>query len=219
VFAGVRIVFKDRIAAVTPCRAACSAAMTLLMANAFAADSLDLYAGAAVGRAELRSEETNTGNGYNPSFDADSVGWKVFAGVRVLPFVGVEAAYLDFGNPSVAPPRGIVFGSFSASTRQTAPALFGVGYLPLGPQLDLFGKVGAARLHTEDRESAAPPTCYLEACLPYTTRQDEWSTDLAYGAGAQWRIGALAIRAEYERIQATGGSPNLLSVGASWRFF
>jgi hypothetical protein len=45
-----------------------------------------------------------------------------------------------------------------------------------------------------------------------------WSTDFAYGAGVQGRIGSLAIRAEYERIIVAGGNPDILSLGATWKF-
>jgi hypothetical protein len=127
--------------------------------------------------------------------------------------------YTDFGNTNVSPPEGYILGSFSAQTKQYAATLFGVGYLPLPHQWDLYAKLGAARLRTEDRSSTLPPSCGAGAgCYPYLTSQDAWSTDLAYGVGAHRRFGPFSIRAEYERIQATGGSPNLLSVGAAWKF-
>jgi hypothetical protein len=49
-------------------------------------------------------------------------------------------------------------------------------------------------------------------------RQNQWSADFAYGAGAQLRKDNLALRFEYERIDAPGGQPDLLSVGMSWTF-
>ena len=41
---------------------------------------------------------------------------------------------------------------------------------------------------------------------------------LAYGAGVQGKWGPLVVRGEYERINAGGGDPDLLSLGAIWRF-
>ena len=59
---------------------------------------------------------------------------------------------------------------------------------------------------------ACPPVGY-GPCGPYTSRQDQSSTNFAFGVGAQARLGAFAVRAEYERISASGGDPDLLSVG------
>lgn len=44
------------------------------------------------------------------------------------------------------------------------------------------------------------------------------STNFAYGAGDQGKIGSLAIRAEYERISASGGNPDIVSLGVTWTF-
>jgi|HubBroStandDraft_1064217.scaffolds.fasta_scaffold53444_3 hypothetical protein len=35
----------------------------------------------------------------------------------------------------------------------------------------------------------------------------------------QYIIGSLGIRAEYERFEAAGGSPGLLTAGVTWTFF
>jgi opacity protein-like surface antigen len=40
----------------------------------------------------------------------------------------------------------------------------------------------------------------------------------AAGAGAQFKIGSLAVRGEYERFNAAGGNPGLLTVGIIWKF-
>jgi hypothetical protein len=44
------------------------------------------------------------------------------------------------------------------------------------------------------------------------------STNFAYGAGVQGKIGSLAIRAEYERISASGGNPDIVSLGVTSAF-
>jgi len=42
-------------------------------------------------------------------------------------------------------------------------------------------------------------------------------TRVAYGAGAQVTIAQFALRAEYERISASDGNPDLLSLSIIWR--
>ena len=105
------------------------------------------------------------------------------------------------------------------SSKESAPTLSGVGYLPLPvPFLQLYGKLGVARLHSDAQVSSIPPTCPVGfgCTVPYTVRQNQWTTDLAYGAGAQARFGSVGIRAEYERINASPGSPDLFSLGVTW---
>ena len=38
----------------------------------------------------------------------------------------------------------------------------------------------------------------------------------AAGAGVQWSFGNWAVRGEYERFDALGQHPDLLSVGVTW---
>jgi opacity protein-like surface antigen len=135
--------------------------------------------------------------------------------------LGVELAYIDFGNASGSPPPSSIFGYFKANSKETATTLSAIGYLPLPvPFLKLYGKLGAARLHTDAQVSYLPPSCpvTVNCTFAYTVRQNQWSTDFAYGAGAQARLGSISIRAEYERIGASGSDPDLFSVGVAWNF-
>jgi len=135
--------------------------------------------------------------------------------------LGIELAYMDFGNASGPPPPPSIFGYFKDNLKESATTLFGVGYLPLpAPFLQLYGTLGVARLHTETQVSYLPPSCpvSVNCTAPYTARQNQWSTDFAYGAGSQARFGSVGIRAEYERISASGGNPNLFSLGVAWIF-
>ena len=49
-------------------------------------------------------------------------------------------------------------------------------------------------------------------------RLDRTNTSFAAGAGAQYKLGAFAVRAEYERFNAAGGNPSLISLGFTWTF-
>ena len=176
------------------------------------------YAGVAIGAADVRYDYQRN-FGTTPDFDERHFGWQVFAGLRPISFAGVELAYTDFGHPSVGQ-TNFYTGS---DVKQRATSLFGVGYLPLPvPFLDLYGKVGAARLHTEATLITLPPHpigCNaIPGCFPVAYHQSESDTDLAYGAGAQAKVGGLVIRAEYERIGTGRTDPDLFSLGVAWMF-
>jgi hypothetical protein len=57
--------------------------------------------------------------------------------------------------------------------------------------------------------------CVLEGVAYGINRMD---TRFAYGIGAQVKLATFAIRAEYERIAAMGGDPDLFSFGLSWSY-
>lgn len=206
----------------------CAVAFCVASAAAIAADPLGFYIGGSVGEAHVRS--TNHLNGPPLIFDESDTGsrenhsgWKAFVGARPIPVMGIEVAYTNFGNAFAPGPPGTLFGYFSDNLKQSAITAFGVGYLPLPiPFLELYGKLGIARLNTNAQETIEPPTCpatdILPYCGPHTLRQDQWTTEFAYGAGVQGKFGQFAVRAEYERINASGGDPDLLSVGILWRF-
>jgi hypothetical protein len=185
-----------------------------------AEDPLGFYVGAAIGEAHVRAAQEIVGDtDYDYRFDALHSGWKLTAGIRPVSPLGVELEYVDFGSPSaaltLAGPGGLTQADAKALT------LFGIGYLPLPvPFLDVYGKLGIARLHTSATEVGPVPYCPGVAglCSPAASSISDGSTDFAYGAGVQGKIGALAIRAEYERISASGGSPDLISLGITWTF-
>jgi OmpA-like transmembrane domain len=198
--------------------------------SASAEGLLGLYVGGAAGAAHVRSTD-DEGVSYLPQyslrFDESRLGWKAFAGIRPISFAGVEIDYMDFGRAHAPlPPNTPPFFFLGDDAKQSAAAAFAVGYLPIPlPILDIFAKVGIARLHSEDRVTFQPEgiACPLQlidpSCgQPYTYRQNLWSTDLAYGVGAQVHMGNFSVRAEYERINASGGDPDLLSLGGTWRF-
>ena len=194
--------------------------VSLVSSMALGDDVLGFYVGGAVGEGHVRTaQEINGDTAYDYRFDAQHSAWKVFVGIRPITPLGVELGYTDFGNPS-AGLSNVLFGGLSRAD-QKAVTLFGLGYLPLPvPFLDVYGKAGAARLHTTATEVAPIPFCPagFTSCSPTSFSISDSSTHFAYGAGIQGRIGALALRAEYERINASGGDPDILSLGVAWTF-
>lgn len=88
------------------------------------------------------------------------------------------------------------------------------------PLFDVYGKAGIARLQTAVHHSVNFYCTIDSPCLPTQRplRVDRTDGRFAYGAGAQIKIAAFAVRAEYERISTRRGDPDLLSIGATWSF-
>src|ERR1700737_1632320 len=94
----------------------------------------DAYVGAGVSRARM---DDIFGSGRN--FDLNNTAWKAFIGVKPLPFLGVEADYMDLGSES----RRFGFAGLSDRGHVDAHAFsaFAVGFVPLPlPIVDIFGK-------------------------------------------------------------------------------
>jgi opacity protein-like surface antigen len=182
-------------------------------------DVLGLYVGAAFGESHLRAEKEIRGDtDYDYLLEGNHSAWKVTAGIRPISPLGVELQYIDFGNYSA----GLTNTGPGGLTEVDAKAvtLSALGYLPLPvPFLDIYGKAGVARLHVTTTEVPPVPYCPdVSGCFASTFNISDWSTNFAYGAGVQGKIGALGIRAEYERISASGENPSIASLGVTWTF-
>ncbi len=180
-----------------------------------------LYVGAAFGESHLGSEKYVQGDtDYSSLLEGHHGAWYVAAGIRPFQPLGLELQYIDFGriragSGSIAGQGGI------AAVDAKAGTLSALGYLPLPvPFLDVYGKVGVARLHETTTEIGPVPYCPVGVvpCVPGTSDISNWSTHLAYGAGVQGKIGSLAIREEYERVSAGGENPSIASLGVTWTF-
>jgi len=194
-------------------RLACVALLAWPLSRAQGADAQGFYAGATLGKGELDITTAAVSH-----FGSDHTAFKLIAGMRPVSALGVELAYVDFGRPSgqTRYPFSNVTLATDASMRGVAG--FGVLYLPL-PLLDFYLKAGLASLRTTVNTSVVRcPSGGV--CPPTAAPGGEAATDvgLAGGFGAQYRIASFDIRAEYERFNAAGGDPYLLSLGATWNF-
>ncbi|MDB6084688.1 MAG: hypothetical protein JWN43_2569 [Gammaproteobacteria bacterium] len=200
-----------------------SVALTVLSACAVSASAvadnlLGAYVGAGVGESTVRSD-----SGFDPYYPVDShphhTAWEVLAGVRPIPFLGAEAAYIDFGHSSSADSvNGSGYYGRGADSHPKAGVLYGVGYLPL-PFVDVFAKVGTARLETNlNTYGACTGMGAGGTCGSTLSRQEAWQTKVAYGAGVQGHFLGLSVRGEYERISSTFGDPDAFMVSATWTF-
>jgi opacity protein-like surface antigen len=201
----------------------CAGALGIQAACASDWNLLGFYAGAGIGESTVRSDE-----GFDPDYPLDShahhTAYKVLAGIRPIPFVGAEAEYIDFGHPSSTDGYfdGLNGSDYSADSHPKAGVLSAVGYLPL-PFLDVFAKVGVARLETNLNSYADGLCTQIDpggTCgPPVLTRQHAWQTKAAYGGGVQVHFfGSLAVRGEYERINSVYGDPDAFMLSANWTF-
>jgi opacity protein-like surface antigen len=173
-----------------------------------AGDLLGLYMGAGIGESRVA---VNSEGFALDNFRENHSAFELLAGIRPLSTVGAEVVYIDFGHPS-----GRLNGAPAGATLKGAAA-FGVLYLPV-PVIDIYAKAGLARLQsTLNGQSAVQTACI--PCSPNLFRLDRTNTHFAAGAGAQYKLGAFALRAEYEYFNAGGANPGLVSLGFTWTFF
>ncbi|HEV8331794.1 MAG TPA: porin family protein [Steroidobacteraceae bacterium] len=170
-----------------------AALFALPVLPAVAADN-GFYLGASVGQANLKIDDLTNNTFENDDFDADDMAFKLIAGIRPLDWLGVEAAYVNFGEP-----EDTVLGQKLKADGDGISA-FAVGFLATGP-VDLFAKVGLISWDSKISGSF-----------------DDDGTDLAYGAGAQFRVLGLSIRAEYEKFDISDVDLDMISVGVTYTF-
>jgi OOP family OmpA-OmpF porin len=170
-----------------------AALLTLPVLPAVAADN-GFYLGASVGQANLKVDDLTGDLFPDDDFDSDDTAFKLIAGIRPLDWFGVEAAYVNFGEP-----EDTVLGQKLQADGDGISA-FAVGFLATGP-VDLFAKAGLIAWDSKISGSF-----------------DDDGTDLAYGAGAQFRVLGLSIRAEYEKFDISDVDLDMISIGVTYTF-
>ena len=130
--------------------------------------------------------------------DLDAVTARV--GARFTPYFGAEGELsTGLGDETVAP--GVDVGlSYDA-------AIYGVGYVPINSNLELFGRLGYG---TTELDASGPGGTI-------TGDNDSWN----YGAGANYFFdGVNGVRGDYTRreFQNDGGSADVWSIGYVRRF-
>jgi hypothetical protein len=192
-------------------------------AAALADNPLGLYIGVGAGVGQVGNDYGYYDPyGYGGRFHDHDAAWKVIAGLRPISLVGAEIEYIDFGNARGN--DGYYYGNYdySVSAHPKATVVYGIGYLPLPlPFLDVYGKLGVARLQTDNSYYTPVGDCTAAvqvSCPAVGFRFDEQNTKFAYGAGVQTKFQDFAFRAEYERISSPYGDPNAFTVSVTWTF-
>jgi hypothetical protein len=224
---------RNRFATSTVLRTGAAAYIVIAAVTASQAkadDILGIYVGGAIGEAHVETNHLSSPSTLVPTlgdFKENHSAYKVMIGVRPISLFGTELAYVDFGHPRGAVAAGAVSSipgvnaTAAADVTMKGPALFAMLYLPI-PIVDVYVKLGEARLQTTANATVTltgpivcvtgHPTCQFSQSTGAT------NTGFAAGVGAQFKLGAAAVRGEYERFNAAGGNPGLFSVGLSWTF-
>jgi opacity protein-like surface antigen len=178
-------------------------------------DLLGMYVGGGVGQAQVSAYANSASfapiaSGGAGEFNENHTAFKAIVGIRPISLFGAELEYADAGHPS-----GNLFG-YPADASIRGAAAFGIVFLPV-PIIDIYVKAGAARLEST-LGGIVPYLPICAGCAPPRFEQDRTNTAFAAGAGAQYKIGSWAVRAEYERFSAAGEYPSLVSLGLTWTF-
>src|SRR5258708_19026773 len=116
--------------------AACGASGAALADN-----PVGFYVGAGAGTSQNRSDDSRYG--YPGYYNDYQFAWQGIIGIRPISLLGLEAEYIDFGQPYRH--RRYDFNVSCSDSHPTAPLLFAVGYLPIPiPFLDIFAKTAVA---------------------------------------------------------------------------
>jgi opacity protein-like surface antigen len=172
------------------------------MSPAFAAEDNPggFYAGVGVGLFNIEVDDVDTVDELDQAFDSDDTVFKVFAGWRFNPFIGVELDYIDLGGPEDTVENVKV----KAEINGVAPYL--IGTLPLGP-IEGFVRVGYyfydVEINGENLGSV-----------------DDSGEDLVYGVGVGLTLFEhLHARLEYEIIDVSEvDDANAIWLSGAWRF-
>jgi opacity protein-like surface antigen len=171
-----------------------AALLTLPVLPAVAADN-GFYLGGSIGQANVQIDDLKDNAFPDDDFDADDTAFKLIAGIRPLDWLAVEAAYVNFGEPEDR------VAGLSLEAEGDGISAFAVGFLPVGP-VDLFAKAGIIAWDSKITGAAF----------------DDDGSDLAYGAGAQFRVLSFSIRAEYEKFDISDVDVDMISVGLTYTF-
>lgn len=148
--------------------------------------------------------------------DDDVSGFKLIAGARPLDRLAIEANYVDLGTAH-APLRvacATVVGfpcPSEASLEGSAVSVSALGFVTF-PLLDFYGRIGVARWKADG------DVRFTTDGVGSTTRTTRKGTDPTVGVGLQFRVGSVALRAEYEYFGILDKSADTLSVGFTYTF-
>jgi outer membrane autotransporter protein len=205
------------------------AALAALVLAAAAPAHAQFYAGASVGRSDVSIDRNALADAFldlgfsgasTTSSDTDTA-YRAYAGYLFLPYLGVEAAYVDLGSfrfrTDVDPT-----GSLSGKPGIKGGELSLVGRLPIGERFAVYGRAGVFSARTTTRYTASGSVELIDGA----ERQRKKTTKPAYALGASYdfthNFGARAEVARYTKLgdDLTGGQTdaNLVSIGLTYTF-
>ena len=147
--------------------------------------------------------------------DGNDTAWRVFGGYQFNSWWAVELGYGDLGAATI---EGIALTGTFGNERiavEEAWDLTAVFLIPVTTRLSALGRVGMYRARTtiDTNVSGIPPA-----------HEAGTNSGFSYGAGAEYRLGSLGLRAEWQRYENVGVAStgeddiDVFSLGLLWRF-
>ena len=187
------------------------------------------YVGASAGRSDVSIDTKKRADEFldlgfdsaKTSSDDNDIAYRAFVGYQFMPYLGVEAAYVDLGSFSfrtdVQPT-----GSFTGKPKINGAELSLVGRLPIGDRFAVYARAGAFRARTRTAYAGDGSVELADGA----ERQSKHGTEPAYAVGASYAFTpSLGLRAEWARYMNLGGeltggktNANLVSVGLVYSF-
>lgn len=169
------------------------------------------YLGAGWGRFNLKPQNiSDVGSGLVDITNSHGDAFKITAGYRFMPYLALEANYIDFGNPNSTFSSSGSNGNYRVHASGFAP--MGVATLPLGP-FEVFGKAGWLFSNNNVK-------VYLNQPGQQVIQTSHSSTDFMWGGGVGVTfLRHLNINAEWDRVSVENAhDSDALWLAAQWRF-
>lgn len=163
------------------------------------------YAGVSAGYAkqgDICNDPFFTGTCSNGDLD-----WKVLAGARFNPMFGAELSYNHMGESSMS---GSQNGN-PASMRNEIKSInvAGMGFMPVTPQVEAFGKAGVAFWKRDSERTTPDLTTTIPNSKFITESDSDNGQSPLVGVGAQFRISPnVHLRGEWEHMFNVGADSN-----------
>lgn len=168
------------------------------------------YVGGGFGRFNLDIDSpADFGSGISSAVNDNDNSYKLFAGYRFMPFLALEAAYVNLGEPGDAISSSGSNGRYSLKADGFAPSV--IGTIPIGP-VELSGKVGYYYYDVDVR------TNLNTSGSQFVTGHSR--NDFFYGAGLGITVlNHLNLKVEYERLDLKNyDNSDVVWASAAWRF-
>lgn len=160
--------------------------------------------------------------------DDSGFAWNLRAGYHFLPWLGVEASFLDFGAgtlPGVlaTPPANTVPIPIDSDIRTSGFVASVVGRVPLGP-VSVVGRVGWGAITGKFQGKAAVQDLTTGAVEYFSAQNRETTGQFVYGVGLTLDIAkSWTARVDWDRTSAEDGrnakfDVDMFTAGVGYRF-
>ncbi len=172
------------------------------------------YLGAGIGQSKLDNDTLDWLGSIGANTDDKDTAYKVFAGYQFNPNFAVEASYLDFGDYTASASDGADSANIKLGVDGFGFAL--VGKLPIDGGFSVFGKLGLIAWDASLSGSAT-----IDG-VTYRDTAGDSGTDPFYGAGVEYVIDQVMVRAEFERYDLSDSGEDftidMISASVGYRF-